>query len=130
MTYAQAKYWDKLSDESYTREQLVSEASEARILLTLTGHSGSSVGSKHPQPEICSTRGIFVVKLFAFPIITTGQSMRLKERHISPNARLYVDGHRVQGKISSESGSLIMLTKLLDCLSIGSLPKMLCIWFE
>jgi DNA-binding beta-propeller fold protein YncE len=120
--FAQGKYWDQLSDDSFTREQLISEASEGKVLLTLTGHSGSNVGIEQPQPEIWSTQDMFVVRLIDFPIITTGRNMRLKGRHIGPNASLYVDGQRVQGTVSCESGILPECVDEIVILTLDRIP--------
>jgi YVTN family beta-propeller protein len=120
--FADGKYWDQLSEQVFTREQLIADASAGNILLTLTAHSGSEVGFEQPQPEIWSPQDMFIVRLINFPAISEGQNMRIKGRHISPNARVYVDGQRVKGTVTCENGTLPKCVDEIVVLSIDRLP--------
>lgn len=119
--FADGKYWDQGSGNALSREHLITEASAGRLVLTVTAHSGSNVGFGQPQPEIWSTQNMFDVRLIAFPTISKGQNMRLKGRHISPNARVYVDGQRVKGTVTCETGTLPLCDNEIILVSIDRL---------
>jgi YVTN family beta-propeller protein len=106
LTFAQGKYWDLQSDESYSKDELIALAKSGELILTLTAHSGGNVDFEHPQPQIWSTQRMFNVTKIDFPKLAGGTSMRMRGRHVFPNTRIYVDGIRVKGEVICEFGEL------------------------
>ncbi len=105
VTFAQGKYWND-DDSSFTRDELISRALSGELVLTLTGHSGANVEFEQPQPAIWSTQPMFIVTKITFPDASDNTSLRLKGRHIQADSRVYVDGRRVKGTVTCESGAL------------------------
>lgn len=106
LRYSHSRYWDLNSENSYSRSQLTELASDGKLLLTLTGYSGSNIGYQQPQPAIWSTQEKSSIRKIDFPTVSQDQTFRLKGRHIAAGAKLFVDGRLVNGSIACQSGNL------------------------
>ena len=96
------------NDEAYTRAELVSLASEGRLLITLSGRLGARVDVENPQPALWSLGPNHVQRgRQVFPNLTgDNSSLTLSGRHIMDGAGVFIDGRRVSGTVSCQQGEL------------------------
>lgn len=112
LAFEDPTYKDMLDDTvEYSRDDLLTMAQSGELLVTLTAKLGAGVDYEHPQPTLWPTG--FPIRLMfpgdrpqEFPELYENPAMRLHGDYIFEGARLYVDGRRVEGTISCESGEL------------------------
>lgn len=86
---------------SFTHSELVSLASEGHFVGTFTGHIGTVVDMNHPQPAIWTLGPIQSQRgRQKFPALSDEKTtMTMSGRHFGEDARLFVNGRRVDGQI-------------------------------
>jgi hypothetical protein len=113
---------------SYSRSQLLNLADQERLLATFTARLGEGVDYEHPQPGIWDV-GLPVVPLFGggrpaeFPELVDNVPMRLRGSHIYPDANILVNGRRVEGSVSCETGELPHCKDNIILVRFDSLPE-------
>ena len=90
----------------WTREELLIEALEGRLVMTVTAHIDSHFDFNNPQPGIWTLGPIQSQRgRQKFPVLNRANpQMAVSVRHLKEEARLYVDGRRVSGVVSIENG--------------------------
>ncbi|GAB4223466.1 MAG: hypothetical protein Kow0062_23680 [Acidobacteriota bacterium] len=94
---------------SYTRDELVSQAAAGSFVGTFTAWPGAGVAPGAPQPALWTLSEIQAqAGQQIFPRLSGGATtMTMSARHVLPGARLWVDGRRVPGTISCETGGTL-----------------------
>ncbi len=89
------------NDEKFTRTELITRAGEGSFLGTFTGRHGEHADYEHPQPALWTRGPIHSQRgKQAFPVLFGESKMiKISGRHIRENARIIVDGHRVEAEI-------------------------------
>jgi YVTN family beta-propeller protein len=97
------RFVEKSGDRAvFTRTELLALATEGRFVGTFTARHGAHAAPSHPQPALW-TRGPIERQRGRqeFPILYPGAArMELSGRHLEENARLIVDGRRVEGVLT------------------------------
>ncbi len=99
------------SSTTYTREELTDLAAAGDLLLTLTARLGVNTDYENPQPTLRPDE-LPILPMFPggrpadFPELFNNEPMRLRGQHIIEGAYLIVDGRRVEGTVTCESGTL------------------------
>ena len=116
LEYVDGHLVDRTDDEiTYQLDDLRQQAADGELVLTFTGRIGTAAPPEKPQPAIWpfwTERGTLysgVVQQSPTVEITNfseSMSLTLKGRHVEPDAVVYVNGHRVGGTVSCESGEL------------------------
>ncbi len=90
----------------WTREELLIEALEGRLVMTVTAHIDSHFDFNNPQPGIWTLGPIQSQRgRQKFPVLNRANpQMAVSVRHLKEEAKLYVDGRRVNGVVSIENG--------------------------
>ena len=90
----------------WTREELLIEALEGRLVMTVTAHIDSHFDFNNPQPGIWTLGPIQSQRgRQKFPVLNRANpQMAVSVRHLKEEAILYVDGRRVNGVVSIENG--------------------------
>ncbi|NNE91353.1 MAG: ankyrin repeat domain-containing protein, partial [Verrucomicrobiales bacterium] len=89
------------SDERFTRADLIARAGKGNFVGTFTGRHGEHADYEHPQPALW-TRGPIHAQVGkqAFPVLFgETKTVKISGRHIRENARVIVDGHRVNAEV-------------------------------
>ena len=86
---------------SFTREHLLREVENGRLIVTLTAHHGEHCDVEHPQPVIWTVGPIEKQRgRQDFPVLYPDQSaMEVSGRHIARQARVFLDGRHVNGSV-------------------------------
>lgn len=105
--------------QSFTRDELVSLASGAQFVGTLTARHGAKDDVDHPQPALWTLGPIERQRgRQDFPILYDGNNrMTISGRHIHhEEAHVFVDGRRVSGSVNPGDGEAVIV-------EIASLPS-------
>jgi len=104
------------SNNSYSRELLISMAKEGKFIGTFTGRHGNKVNKENYQPALWTLGPIHAQRgKQEFPVLSEQKRlMVLSGRHIQKGARIIVNGRRVDGEITFKKNERIeiSLTKL------------------
>ena len=95
-------YADRNSANTYTRANLIAQASSGTFIGTFTGRLGLNVDLDNPQPAIWSKGPIQEQRGEQyFPILyATNLSMEISSRHLKEDANIILNGRQVTGSIS------------------------------
>jgi YVTN family beta-propeller protein len=106
---AGGRYVERNDDpDSFSRGELVALANAGDLVATFTGRAGLNVDVDHPQPALW-TQGSMSLQSGPqrFPTLSVDdKTMTMSGRHIEEGARVIVDGRRVAGSVSCQSGEL------------------------
>lgn len=122
LVFDNGSYQQRVGSGSYTREELISLATNNELVVTLTAHLPNQVSYDYPQPGIWSTQNQFLVSKHAFPRLSENEAMRLKGRHIHEGAQVFVNGRKVAGSVQCESGTLPNCNHELILVQLDQLP--------
>lgn len=108
---ADGNYHDKAGDVALSREELMREVAAGKLIITLTGRHGEHCDVEHPQPSIWTVGPIEKQRgSQKFPVLSPEQTeMVVSGRHVDEKARIFVDGHRVDGKIQLKDNERIAI---------------------
>jgi YVTN family beta-propeller protein len=101
------KYVEKTDDRSaFTRKELLALATEGKFVGTVTARHGAKASVDHPQPALWTLGPIERQRgRQDFPVLHPEQkSMTVSGRYFGDDARLFVDGRRVDGTVSVKTG--------------------------
>ncbi|MEM1071096.1 MAG: hypothetical protein AAGI63_19475 [Planctomycetota bacterium] len=103
------RYYEQSSDSSFTRDQLWAEVEAGRLTITFTARHGEYCDVEHPQPAIWTVGPIEKQRgKQEFPILYAGDSnMLVSGRNVDQQARIFLDGHRVDGGIEIKKNERI-----------------------
>ncbi|MYK45770.1 MAG: hypothetical protein F4029_06040, partial [Gammaproteobacteria bacterium] len=99
------------SDASLAREDLLDQAAEGDVLVTVTGRLGYYADYEHPQPTLRPVE-LPTLPMFPggrpadFPELYVNAPMRLRGGHIQQGAHVLVNGRRIHGSVVCETGTL------------------------
>ena len=95
--------------------ELVAQAADGKLIVTLTAHMMGKPGASSPQPALWTfgplqnQRGHEL-----FPLLYSGSlPMKLSGRHVSPTAKILVDGHVVAGTLTTRDETVTVALKTL-----------------
>ena len=96
-----SRYHSSNGDASMTREELLDDVKAGNLIVTLTGRHGAECDFDHPQPAIWTAGPIEKQRgRQRFPVLTPDKTeMVVSGRHVSDQASVFVDGHRVDGDV-------------------------------
>ena len=105
------QYVSKSSDETFTRDELLSMAKSGELVLTLTARHGEKSGFDHPQPAIWTLAPIEQQSgSQEFPILSPGKTdMLVSGRHLDDGAHVFLNGHRVAGNVELLEGERVRI---------------------
>ncbi len=97
---------------AWSRQQLVTLASEQRFVGTFTGRHGASDALDHPQPALWTLSSIHEQSgQQEFPILFgETKTMNINARHLRDGAHLVVNGRRVPGTIEAGADEQVAVT--------------------
>ena len=104
------------TNESLSRADLLDQAADGDVLVTVTGRLGYYADYDHPQPTLMPVE-LPVLPMFPggrpadFPELYVNGPMRLRGEHIQEDAYVVVDGRRVHGSVECEAGDLPALRR-------------------
>ncbi len=94
---------DKENDDApLSRADLLDDVSAGKLIVTLTGRHGERCDVDDPQPVIWTLGPIEKQRgQQEFPVLYPGETeMIVSGRHVDHEARVYIDGHRVDGRVT------------------------------
>jgi hypothetical protein len=109
VSFGDGVYTDHVANMVYTRSELIAQAVDGELVLTLTARVGTLVGLDTPQPLLWSPldpdEGMV---RHDFPRLPEENPMTLLGDHIPPDAYVLIDGERVVADLScgAEGGTL------------------------
>ena len=115
-------------EKSYSREELMDLAADGQLLATFTSRLGEGVDYAHPQPGIWDV-GLPVEPLYGggrpaeYPEILHNEPMRIRGSHVFPDSNIIVNGRRVGGTVSCESGELPKCVDNIMLVQLDALPE-------
>ena len=128
ISYEDLRYRVKPNEElAYSTSDLLNLAANGNLLVTLTARLGPGVDYDHPQPTLWPA-GYPIRLLFPgdrpqeFPELYENSTMRIRGDYIFPGANLYVDGRKVEGSITCESGELPKCDDQIVLIELAALP--------
>lgn len=108
---ADGRYHEQSGDSSFTRDQLLGNINAGKLTITVTARHGEHCDVEHPQPSIWTVGPIEKQRgKQKFPVLYPGQSkMLVSGRHVDEQARIFVDGHRVDGDVAMKKNERIVI---------------------
>ena len=108
---ADGRYHEQFGDSSFTRDQLLGNINAGKLTITLTARHGEHCDVDHPQPAIWTVGPIEKQRgSQKFPVLYPGESeMLVSGRHVDQQARIFVDGHRVDGEVAMKKNERIVI---------------------
>lgn len=105
------RYHEQSGDSSFTRDQLLGNINAGKLTITLTARHGEHCDVDHPQPAIWTVGPIEKQRgSQKFPVLYPGESKILVSgRHVDQQARIFVDGHRVDGEVAMKKNERIAI---------------------
>jgi len=107
LQFAAGKYVRKTGDRAaFTCKELLTLAGDGKFVGAVTARHGAKASVDHPQPAIWTLGPIEKQRgRQDFPILHPDQkSMSVSGRHFGDDARLFVNGRRVEGTVSVKKG--------------------------
>lgn len=107
LQFTGGRYIPKDGDRAaFTRGELLGLVSDGQFLGTVVARHGAKASVDHPQPALWTLGPIEKQRgRQDFPILHPDQkAMTVSGRHFGDDARLFVNGRRVEGTVSAESG--------------------------
>ncbi len=127
--FRDGKYFSFSDPEvSYSRDDLMQLAEDGELLATFTARLGVGVEYARPQPGIWDV-GLPVEPLFGggrpaeFPELITNEPMRMRGSHVYPDPNVIVNGRRVGGTVTCESGELPSCKDNIMLVQLDALPE-------
>ena len=116
---------DSANPEAFSREELVTEAANGAMVLTLTGRLGPYVDFyNYPQPALWNDTPIQEqTGSVEVAFLSDARTLRMRGRHVRSGATVFVDGQRVEGQIRCESGSLPNCDNEIVLMEIDEIPE-------
>ena len=116
---------DSANPETFSREELVTEAANGAMVLTLTGRLGPYVDFyNYPQPALWNDTPIQEqTGSVEVAFLSDARTLRMKGRHVRSGATVFVDGQRVEGQIRCETGSLPNCDNEIVLMEIDEIPE-------
>ena len=116
---------DSANPEAFSREELVTEAANGAMVLTLTGRLGPYVDFyNYPQPALWNDTPIQEqTGSVEVAFLSDARTLRMRGRHVRSGATVFVDGQRVEGQIRCESGSLPNCDNEIILMEIDEIPE-------
>ena len=116
---------DSANPEAFSREELVTEAANGAMVLTLTGRLGPYVDFyNYPQPALWHDTPIQEqTGSVEVAFLSDARTLRMRGRHVRSGATVFVDGQRVEGQIRCESGSLPNCDNEIVLMEIDEIPE-------
>lgn len=105
------RYHEQSGESSFKRDQLLTDVKAGRLTITLTARHGAHCDVDHPQPAIWTVGPIEKQRgSQKFPVLYPGESeMLVSGRHVDQQARIFIDGHRVDGEVSLKKNERIAI---------------------
>jgi|TARA_Y100000310_G_scaffold264565_1_gene275221 YVTN family beta-propeller protein len=115
---------DSGNPEAFSREELVTEAANGAMVLTITSRLGPYVDYNYPQPALWNDTPIQEqTGSVEVAFLSDVRTLRMRGRHLRPGARVFIDGQRVEGQIRCESGSLPNCDDEIVLMEIDEIPE-------
>ena len=110
--YKGGVYVDKaMQGKYYSKADLIRYAELGKFIGTFTARHGVNADVNSPQPALWTWGSIHEQRKQDFPTVTTGRlSMTISGRHFKDDAKIFVDGVRVNGAVSVKSNEKIVIT--------------------
>jgi len=95
------------ADPGTSRQEVIDMVAAGELILTLTGKTPQNVGFGYPQPGLWPI-GVIEQQsgVIAIAHLSDELTLRMKGRHIRPGANIILDGRKVDGTVTCESGVL------------------------
>ncbi len=108
LDYAGGQYHDRSGQyPPLSRSQLTGAAASGELVVTFTGRMGDGAQADTPQPGIWLTSPFDEqTRNVELPKLEEGNILRFQGRHVQPGASILLDGLRVAGEVTCESGTL------------------------
>jgi YVTN family beta-propeller protein len=105
------QHHDQSGDSSFTSDQLLENIGNGKWIVTFTARHGEHCDVEHPQPAIWTVGPIEKQRgAQKFPVLYPGESeMLVSGRNVDQQARVFLDGHRVDGKVSLKKNERIAI---------------------
>jgi hypothetical protein len=105
------QHHDQSGDSSFTSDQILENIGNGKWIVTFTARHGEQCDVEHPQPAIWSVGPIEKQRgAQKFPVLYPGESeMLVSGRNVDQQARVFLDGHRVDGKVSLKKNERIAI---------------------
>lgn len=96
----------------WSRQQLVSLASEKKFIGTFTGRHGANANYDHPQPALWTLSSLYEQSgQQEFPILFgKSKTIEMNGRHLRDGAHIVVNGRQALGSLSKRDGEQIAVT--------------------
>ena len=118
--YKGGVYVDKaMQGKYYSKVDLIRHAELGKFVGTFTARHGVNADVNSPQPALWTLGSIHDQRKQDFPTVTAGRlSMTISGRHFKDDAKIFVDGIRVNGAVSVKSNEKVVIT-LANAPTIG-----------
>ncbi len=105
------RYHEQSGGSSFTRDQLLENVDAGKLTITFTARHGKHCDVDHPQPAIWTVGPLEKQRgKQKFPVLYPGEStMLVSGRHVDEQARVFVDGHRVDGQVAMKKNERIVI---------------------
>ena len=105
------RYHEQSGGPSFKRDQLLSDVMAGRLTITLTARHGEHCDVEHPQPAIWTVGPIEKQRgPQKFPVLYPDQTtMLVSGRNVDQQARIFIDGHRVDGEVAMKGNERIAI---------------------
>ncbi|QDT60532.1 hypothetical protein SV7mr_30560 [Stieleria bergensis] len=105
------RYHEQSGESSFKRDQLLTDINAGKLTITLTARHGEHCDVEHPQPAIWTVGPIEKQRgKQKFPVLYPGESeVLVSGRHVDQQARIFVDGHRVDGEVAMKKNERISI---------------------
>jgi len=110
--YKGGVYVDKaIQGKYYSKVDLIRHAELGKFVGTFTARHGVNADVNSPQPALWTLGSIHDQRKQDFPTVTTRRlSMTVSGRHFKDDAKIFVDGVRVNGAVSVKSNEKVVIT--------------------
>lgn len=125
LVYSNGLYQDlNDGDRPYRRGQLKARANRGTFSGTFTAYSGPNVNVDHPQPGLWTLSPYHLqTGRQVFPTLSGSDNvLTISGRHVQAGARVYLNGHRVSGFVTCQSGELPECVGEVIRVHLGQLP--------
>jgi len=123
LEYIEGSYQERDGAEIFTRAEILDAAAAGELLLTLTGRAGVNVDGNTAQPALWPVANIEAqTRNVELAFLTKTASLRVNGRHIESDAVILLNGRKVAGVVSCESGTLPDCTDEVVILDLGVMP--------
>ena len=106
LEWTNGTYESRISADTYSRSELISMASAGELILTITARAPANIQSDSSQPAIWPVAPIHAqTRTVELATLSDSFTLRINGRHVEAGSAVYMNGARVEGSVSCESGA-------------------------